>query len=230
LHFRAKRAIAYELRFLATPEAVTEAAERLREKLASEEVHRNTAYVSRWNAEAKSVEFVVGKFYEDSDYDPDDEVPEQNGPWDLRPFRLVREKRLVQLQYCCDHVLDGWVLLLEGQPDPPPEVVYKTALPCLACIGKYTNQREAIGVGVPSHPPELQRTELWEKSSQFDWYVTPAFEHPKDIEHAASLFYTAYPDRKHWHPQSLEFRAQISGWSDEDIEQFSQRNPEYLPF
>lgn len=71
LFFWWKGGIAHEVHFFATQEAVTKAAAWLREKLASGEVDPNTAYGSRWNAEAKAAEFVVGRFYELSDYDPD---------------------------------------------------------------------------------------------------------------------------------------------------------------
>jgi hypothetical protein len=71
LSYHSKGETGYEIHYLATQAAVTKSADWLRERLASGKVYPGTAYVSRWNGEAKTVEFVVGRFYEDSDYEPD---------------------------------------------------------------------------------------------------------------------------------------------------------------
>jgi len=110
-------------------------------------------------------------------------------------------------------------LLLEGQPEPPMGMVFETVLPCVACIEGYTNTDEVSGTGEPPRSLGVRRTGLWENHSLdgLGRHVSPAFNHPKDLEEAALLFYTAYPDRKRWHPQSREFKLQISGSADEDI-------------
>ncbi len=116
LFFRAKGVSTHEVHYFATQDGVTESAAWLREKLASGAVHPGTAYVSRWNAEARAVEFVIGRFYEYGSYDPDDEIPEQMGPSDLRPFTLVKKRYHVRLHYCCDHILDAWTFCSKDSP------------------------------------------------------------------------------------------------------------------
>lgn len=213
LFYRWKGAIGYSAYYLATQEEVTEAAKWLRDRLASGETRPSSPYVSRWNPNEGAVEFVIGVFFEPGSYDPDDEMAEQLGPSDLRPFQLLQKRWEVQLRYGCGHVLDGRILLLEGQPEPRSETVFDTHLPCLACIPQFTNTGEG---GVTQ---ELPRRRLWE-NRELDGTsnsVTPAFNHPDNLEESASLFYAAFPERKRMHPQSIGYQLQLEGWSDEDI-------------
>ncbi|SPE25288.1 hypothetical protein SBA5_490063 [Candidatus Sulfotelmatomonas gaucii] len=218
LFYRWQGAIGYTSYFLSTQEEVTEAEQWLREKLAAGQVRPSSAYVSRWDKETRSVEFVIGRLFEFSNYDPDDEIPEQKGPSDLRPFQLVEQRYQAKLRYSCGHILESWILLLQGQPAPAATAILRTDVPCLACLPKFIS-----GAGDFS-AEELAtvcscRTRLWENR----WidgsgeYVTPAFDHPQSLEEAASRFYAAYPERKQCHPESMGFHLQCEGWSDEEI-------------
>jgi sarcosine oxidase delta subunit len=213
LFYRWKGAIGYTAYFLATKQEATDADKWLRERLACGEVRPSSAYVSRWDGEVSAVEFLVGKFFEPGTYDPDDEMPEQMGSSDLRPFQLAAKRLQVKLSYTCGHVLDGWILLLEGQPEPQSETVFDTHLPCRGCIPQFTKTGEADAT---QEPP---RRRLWENRT-FDGRsksVTPAFNHPQTLDEATSRFYTAYPERKQYHPDSMGFRLQLEGWPDEEI-------------
>ena len=213
LLYRRKGAIGYAAYHLATPQEVADAEKWLREKLADGEVRPSSAYVSRWNGEANTVEFLVGRFFEPGAYDPDDELAEQRDSSDLRPFRPAASRAQVKLRYCCDHVLDGWIIVLEGQPEPRSGAIFDTYLPCLACIPQVAKTDQA---GVTQ---ELPRRRLWE-NRELDGRsrsVMPAFDHPDTMEEAASRFYAAYPGRKRCHPESTGFRLQLEGWSDEEI-------------
>jgi hypothetical protein len=152
-------------------------------------------------------------FFEPGTYDPDDEMPEQMGSSDLRPFQLAAKRLQVKLNYSCSHVLDGWIVLLEGQPEPQSRTVFDTHLPCLGCIPRFTKTGEA---GVTQ---ELPRRRLWENRERDgrSKFVTPAFNHPESLEESASLFYAAFPDRKRMHPQRMGFQLQLEGWTDEEI-------------
>lgn len=208
LFFRRKGAIWYTSYFLATQQEVTDAEKWLREKLACGEVRHSSAYVSRWNEEANAVEFLVGRFFEPGTYDPDDEMPEQRGSSDLRPFQLASKRLQVKLSYSCSHVLDGWIVLLERQPEPPPEKIFATQLPCLDCLPD-----------VAAASPKLPLRHSWENRDLAGGsnIVTPAFSHPESLEESASLFYAAFPERKRMHPQSIGFQLQLEGWSDQEI-------------
>jgi len=219
LFYRRKGAIAYASCYLAAQEEVAEAEQWLREKLAAGQIRPGSAYLSRWNKETESVEFVIGRLYEFSNYDPDDEAPEQKGPDDLRPFQLVEIKYQVKLRYSCEHIIDGWILLLNRQPVPPAGAVFRTSLPCLACLPQYIKSLGISGADVIATSPERRGARLWEnrECDGRSVYVTPAFVHPETLQEAASMFYEAYPERKQWHAESMGFRLQLEGWSDEDI-------------
>ncbi|MGB8028373.1 MAG: hypothetical protein WCF30_01805 [Terracidiphilus sp.] len=219
LFYRWYGAIAYTCYYLATQEEVAEAEQWLREKLAAGQVRPSSAYLSRWDKEAKAVKFVIGDFSKPFSYDPDDEAPEQKGPDDLRPFQLGEKLCQVKLCYSCEHVLDGWMFLLNRQPVPPAGAVFQTSLPCLACLPKCIKSLGFSGADEIAASLGQRRTRLWENR----WldgsgrYVTPAFDHPQTLEEAASHFYAAYPERKQCHPESMGFDLQLEGWSDEDI-------------
>ena len=135
------------------------------------------------------------------------------GPADLRPFQLPANRLQVKLRHSCDHILDGRIVLLEGQPEPRSETVFDTHLPCLACIPQFA---KTVDAGVTQ---ELPRRRLWE-NRELDGRsrsVTPAFNHPETMEESASLFYAAFPERERKHPQSIGYQLQLEGWSDEDI-------------
>jgi hypothetical protein len=216
LFYRWKGGIGYTSSYLATQEEVTEAEQWLREKLAAGQVRPSSAYVSRWNKEANAVEIVIGQLFGLSSYDPDDELPEQAGPDDLRPFQLVEKMRQVKLHYSCNHILDGAIALLDGKAEPKCGQVFETGLPCLSCLPKYLDE-----IGRPGEFQEFRqrRTELWENRSLDGKhrYVTPAFNHAKTLQEAASLFYAAYPDRKRLFPDSVfDFKLQLHGLPDEE--------------
>lgn len=218
LFYRWKDGLGYTSHYLPAEEEVTKAEEWLREKLAAGQLRPSSAYVSHWDKEADVVNVIIGRFFEPSDYDPDDEIPEQKGLDDLRPFQLVEKKCEVKLRHSCEHILEGWILLLQGQPAPAATAILCTDVPCLACLPRFI-----CGAGDFSAEEVVtlcaRRTRLWENrelrgSSR---YVTPAFDHPQTLEEAASRFYAAYPGRKQWHPESMGFHLQLEGWSDEDI-------------
>ncbi len=217
LFYRWKGAIAYASCYLATDEDVTEAEQWLQERLAAGQIRPGSAYLSRWNKETRSVEFIVGRFYEFSIYDPDDENTEPEGPDDLRPFQMVEKIRHLSVRYSCNHILDDRIALLNGQPEPQYDQVHKTVLPCLSCLPKYLNE---IGRLEQYQEFRQRRTELWEyRSPQAkDGNVMPAFNHPKTLQEAASLFYLAHPDRKRFFPEcESAFRHQLQGLPDEEI-------------
>ena len=216
LLYRRKGAIGYCARYLATQEEVSEAAQWLSEKLAAGEVRPSSAYLSRWNKETPSVELVIGRLYEFSNYDPDDENPEPNGPNDLRPFQLIEMIRHLRVRYSCDHILDGRIVLLHEQPEPKFEQVFETALPCLSCLPKSLDEIGRLG---QYQEFRQSRTELWEYRfpQAKDGRVMPAFNHPKTLQEAASLFYLAHPDRKRFFPDSESaFRHQLHGLPDKE--------------
>jgi hypothetical protein len=55
---------------LHSKESVEDAEKWLREQVASGEVETDCSYLSRWNPETMTVEFVIGTFYGFSDYEP----------------------------------------------------------------------------------------------------------------------------------------------------------------
>jgi hypothetical protein len=219
LFYRGVNDLAYCHHPLHSKESVEHAEKWLREKVAAGQVRPSSAYLSRWDKEANAVEFVIGHLFEPSGYDPNDEVPEQMGPDDLRPFQLVEKRCQVKLRYSCKHVLDGWILLLDRQRVPPAGAVFRTDLPCLACLSQSIKSLSVSGADEMAVPLGKRRTQMWENR----WldgsgeYVTPAFDHPQTLEEAASRFYAAYPGRKQCHPESMGFHLQLEGWSDEDI-------------
>jgi hypothetical protein len=175
--------------------------------------------VSRWDKDDNTVKFVIGRFFELSSYDAYDEISEQQGPLDLRPFQLVEKSQQVKLQYLCEHLADGWLILLNGQPVPGANVVFRTSLFCLDCLSKYTISTSDDGGDQWAAVLEMRRTRLWEnrRLDGIGDYVMPAFDHSQTLEDAASRFYTAYPGRKQFHPESVGFLLQLKGWSGEDI-------------
>lgn len=217
LFYRWKGAIAYTCNYFAKQEDVTEAEQWLREKLAAGQIRPGSAYLSRWNKETQSADFVIGRLFGFSNYDPDDENAEPEGPDDLRPFQLVEKIRPLRVRYSCGHILDGQIALLNGQPEPQYGQVLKTVLPCLSCLPKYLNE---IGRLEQYQEFRQRRTELWEyRSPQAkDGRAMPAFNHPKTLQEAASLFYLAHPDRKRFFPDcESAFRHQLQGLPDEEI-------------
>lgn len=218
LFFRWKGAIGYTSHYLATQDEVAEAEQWLRGKLAAGQVRPGSGYLSRWNKETESVEFVIGRLYEFSNYDRDDEIPEQMGPTDLRPFQLVEQRYQAKLRYSCGHILESWILLLQGQQAPAATAIVRTDVPCLDCLPKFISGAGDFSA-VELATVCSRRTWLWE-NRRLDGsgkYVTPAFEHPRTLEEAASRFYAEYPERKRFHPASIGFDLQLEGWSDEDI-------------
>lgn len=219
LFYRRKGGIGYTCYYLGTQEKVTESEQWLSEKLAAGQIRPSSAYLSRWNKETRSVDFVIGRLYEFSNYDPDDEIPEQKGPDDLRPFQLLEKRCQVKLCYSCKHVVDGWILLLNKQRVPPAGAMFRTDLPCLACLPQSIQSLGVSGADERAASLGKCRTQLWENR----WldgsgeYVTPAFDHPQTLQEAASRFYAEYPGRKQWHPESMGFHLQLEGWSDKDI-------------
>ena len=217
LFYRGVNDLAYCHHPLHSKESVEHAEKWLREKLAAGQVRPSSAYVSRWNKETRSVEFVIGRLFEFSNYDPDDEIPEQRGPDDLRPFQLVEKRCEVKLRYSCNHILDGRIALLDGQPEPQYGQLLETVLPCLSCLPKYLKE---IGRLEQYQEFKQRRTELWEYRfpQAKDGRVMPAFNHPKTLQEAASLFYLAHPDRKRFFPDcESAFRHQLQGLPDEEI-------------
>src|ERR1700722_5155140 len=219
LFYRRKGAIGYTCHYLATQDEVAKADQWLREKLATGQVRTRSAYLSSWNEETRSVDFIIGRLNEISDYDLDDEIPEQMGPNDLRPFQIVEQRCQVKLRYSCKHIVDGWILLLHRQPVPVAAKVFRADVPCLECLPQYIDPLGISGADETAASLVKCRTRLWENR----WldgsgeYVTPAFDHPQTLEEAASRFYAAYPERKQCHPESTRFHLQLEGWSDEDI-------------
>ncbi len=228
LFYRWKGAIAYTCHYLAAQEKVIEAEKWLLEKLAAGQMRPGSAYLSRWDKEANAVEFVVGHFSEPFGYDPDDETPEQKGPNDLRQFQLAEKRCMVKLRYSCEHILNGWILLLKGQPERSAGTVFRTSLPCLSCLPKYNKSLGVSDTDETAASPEKRRTWLWENRDcdGRSVYVTPAFVHPETLQEAASMFYEAYPERKQCHPESMGFHLQLEGWTDEEIASKKWLRPE----
>ncbi len=61
---------AFVVRYLSSDEDVREAEQWLRKKLAAGDVDRKSAYLTRWNAETRSVESIVGTYRELLRHDP----------------------------------------------------------------------------------------------------------------------------------------------------------------
>ncbi len=217
LFYRWKGGGVYTYCCLGTQEEVARAERWLREKLAAGEVRAGSAYVTRWDKEANAVKVVIGHFFEISGYDPDDELPEPEGPSDLRQFQLIESIRGVRVRHSCNHILDGRIVLLGGQAEPQRGELVKTVLPCLSCLPKYLGEIDRIE---QCEAVRQRRTGLWEyrSSEAKDGRVMPAFDHPKTLQEAASMLYSSHPDRKRFFPDcDSALRLQLRGVRDEEI-------------
>jgi hypothetical protein len=235
LFYHCVNSLPYVHQPLSSKESVEDAEKWLREQIAAGKVQANSAYLTRWNEQKEVVEFVIGSnggsfpnvdlnsFGDDPPaqakpvYDLEDESPEPEGPDDPRPFQLVEKRCQIKLAFSCDHVLDGWIVLLDGQPEPQNGQVFETAVPCLSCLPRYLTEIGRLG-----QYPELKRrrTELWEYRSPLakDGHVVPAFNHPETLQEAASRFYSAHSDRKRFFPDcESAFRRQLQGVPDGEI-------------
>jgi hypothetical protein len=183
---------------LSSEESVLKAEQWLREGLRTNKIHRDTAYLTRWVVESHSVELVIGilRSWEDTSR-------LALGRFDLRPFQLTQTATQVAVTYSCAHTGKAWVLVLQNQPIPKDGAVFTAYMPCRECMQ---------GASQPV-------VTKWENLALdgTDDVITPAFNHPHDLATAASLFYTAFPERQRKHPESIGFEFQLQGWSDDYI-------------
>lgn len=198
LFYQTQGARGFCMQPLSSEESCLKAEHWLRDGLHKNTIHRDTAYLTRWGAERQAVEVVIGILR------PWKETSRLAvGRFDLRPFQLVETATQVAVTYSCTHTGKARVLVLQNQPIPKDNAVFATYTPCRECT-QSTSQAPVT---------------KWENLALdgTDDVITPAFNHPADLTAAATLFYTAFPERQRKHPESIGFEFQLRGWSDDYI-------------